>query len=121
MVAFSSEFVTYFSEYVTSYMLDRIGGGNFLKRHKEWNEIEKQVVKSKIKLIYLDHNNLYGSAQIMKLPKYNFRWASELQKKAIVICLETLKFKFKGKTFKEDNLSLENILNEKKGFFLKST
>ena len=70
-------------------------------------------MKSKIKLFYLDHNNLYGSAQIMKLPKCNFRWASELQKRAIGIYLETLKLRFKEKTFKEENSSLENILNDK--------
>ena len=49
----------------------------------------------------------------MKLPKCNFRWASELQKRAIGIYLETLKLRFKEKTFKEENSSLENILNEK--------
>ena len=112
--AFSSKFVTYFSEYVTKVndFLDLIGCGKFLKNHKEWSEIEKQVVKSKLKLFYLDHNNLYGSAQMMKLPKFKFTWGTGLQKRAIGICLKTLKLEFKGKTFKEENSSLENILNE---------
>ena len=66
----------------------------------------------------LDHNNLYGSAQMMKLPKYNFRWANELQKRAIGIYLESLKLYFKAKSFKEENSPVENILNEKNiGFF----
>ena len=58
--------------------------------------MENQVVKSQLKLFYLDNNNLYGSAQMMKPPKCNFRWATELQNIEIRIYLETMKMKFKG-------------------------